>query len=112
MTLKLIDFFALEKVLTAIMNMAVRPTALRPFARVKYSRELCLTHNADGSASGIITLWGWEYKRRYPRPKVKPKIDPKEIQIALNDLLAPDYYVSEVEDCNTYAKLTIKTGGI
>lgn len=103
----MIDLIALEKALIAIVNMAVRPPGLRPFARIKYSKELCLTHNGDGSVSGRITLWGWEYKRRHPRPKVKPKIEPKEIKIALNELLAPDYYVSEVEDCDTFAKLTI-----
>lgn len=103
----MIDLIALEKALIAIVNMAVRPPGLRPFARIEYSKELCLTHNADGSVSGRITLWGWEYKRRHPRPKVKPKIDPREIKIAFNELLAPDYYVSEVEDCDTFARLTI-----
>ena len=97
----------LAEILTVIMNMAVRPPGLRPFARVNYRRELCLVKNPNGSATATIWLYGWEYKRRHPKPKVKPKIDVRAIKVDLNEFLGPKFMVSEVYDCDTHAKLTI-----
>lgn len=102
------DIKRLMEVLAAVFNMAVTPPGLRGFAPVKYPlREFSPTMNPDGSVTCTIRLWGWEYKRRHKRPEVKPIIDCMAIKRDLNEMLAPEFYVSEVYDFDTYATLKI-----
>lgn len=102
-----IDLNRLVELMTDILWMSVRSPSLRIFARPRYPwRELCPTLNADNSASMALYLFGWNYKFRGKKPP-KPRMDLRAIQADLNELLAPEFYVSEVQDNDTFAKLTI-----
>ncbi len=102
-----IDLNRLVELLTAILWMTVRSPSLRIFARPRYPwRELGAKINPDCSATFTLYLYGWHYKFHGKKPP-KPHMDLLAIQADLNELLAPDYVVSEVQDCDTFAKLTI-----
>lgn len=101
------DLNKLVEMMTAILWMAVRSPSLRIFSRPRYVwRELGAKINPDGSATMTLYLYGWHYKFHGKKPP-KPHMDLRAIQVDLNELLAPEFHVSEVQDCDTFAKLTI-----
>lgn len=96
-------------VLSDLLNGSERPTALRHFARIKYPmRELQPHKPQDGTISCRLTLSGWEYKHRGPKPKEIPILDMEEIRLALNSCLPNGLYVSSVKNQNYFVEIYIQ----
>ena len=89
------------------VNSSTRPPALWPLARIKYpERELRPQVSPDGSLSVSLSLYGWEYKHKGPRPRTPPRIDPAAVQAALNTVLSDGLTVIAVQNYGT--KITVK----
>ena len=73
-----------------------RPPALAPLAYLKYPRrELRSQLDPDGTLTICLMKWGWEYKRRGPRPPRPVPVDTAAVAAALADAGLP---VVSVED--------------
>ena len=84
--------------LSEVINAPDRPPALWGLACVKYpAREINPVELPDGSYKVDLSLRGFEYKHRGPRPKLSPVVDPIEVRIALNGRLPNGIYVSNVD---------------
>lgn len=89
---------ALVDAVVEVLNASTRPPALYPLARVKYPyRELQPKIVSDGTIVLRCALYGYEYKRRHPRPKAPPAVDPSAIKEAFNIALSPRFAVLSVE---------------
>lgn len=91
------------------VNSSTRPPALWPLARIKYpERELRPQVSPDGSLSVSLSLYGWEYKHRGPRPRTPPRIDAAAVQAALNTALPDGLTVIAVQKYDNTFHITIK----
>ena len=73
-----------------------RSPALAPLAYLKYPRrELRPQFDPDGALAICLMKWGWEYKRRGPRPSPPAPVDTAAVAAALADAGLP---VVSVED--------------
>lgn len=101
-----------EQVIAALVeaiNAPTRPPALWPLAYIKYpARELSPQVNPDGSLTVNLSLYGWEYKHRGPRPKALPRINAAAVQAALNAVLPDGLVVIAVQDHGKKFQITIK----
>ena len=100
----------IEKAVVEIVNDSTRPPALKALAYIKYYRECQCQELSDGCYSVQLALWGYEYKRRGPRPKKPPEIDTEQIRLVFNALFPGDLYVVAVEDHQTYINIIIIRG--
>lgn len=83
-----------------------RSPALAPLAYLKYPRrELRPQFDPDGALTICLMKWGWEYKRRGPRPSPPAPVDTAAVAAALADAGLP---VVSVEDFGPGLKITIK----
>lgn len=84
--------------LSEVINAPDRPPAFWGLACVKYpAREVNPVELPDGSYRVDLSLRGFEYKHRGPRPSYPLAVDPVEVRIALNGRLPNGLYVSDVE---------------
>lgn len=97
--------------LAGVLNAPARPPALWPLAYVKYPpRELRPIRHPDGSFIVEVSLYGFEYKHRGPRPKAPPTVDAEAIRHTLNEMLPDDLYVAAAEARHTCVLLTLHEG--
>ena len=89
-----------------------RPRALAPIAYVRYTRDLTVTMLDAERAAVIVAKWGWQYKRRGPRPSRPPSTDPDVIREALNERLPADLSVSEVNDLGERVEIVVERRNI
>lgn len=83
-----------------------RSPALAPLAYLKYPRrELRPQFDPDGALTICLMKWGWEYKRRGPRPSLPAPVDTAAVAAALADAGLP---VVSVEDFGPGLKITFK----
>ena len=85
-----------------------RPRALAPIAYVRYSRDLLITKLDAERAVISVAKWGWQYKRRGPRPSRPPSTAPDAIREALNERLPADLSVSEVNDLGERVEIVVE----
>lgn len=100
-----------ERRVETVMGDAInppRPRALAPIAYVRYSRDLLITKLDAERAVISVAKWGWQYKRRGPRPSRPPSTDPDALRTALNERLPADLYVSEVNDLGTRVEIIVE----
>ena len=88
-----------------------RPRPLAPIAYVRHARDLMILQLDAEQAVVKVAKWGWQYKRRAPRPSRPPSTEPMAIQAVLNERLPVDLYVSEVIDLGTHIQLNIELKG-
>lgn len=98
--------------LSEVINAPDRPPALWPLAYIKYpAREVTPVEQPDGSYRVDLSLRGFEYKHRGPRPKYSPVVDPVEVRIALNGRTPNGLFVSNVEALEKCISIQIKLYG-
>lgn len=103
------DTTAVVAALSGVLVAPGRPPALAGLSRPRYPmRELAPQQLPDGTLSVKLTKWGWEYKRRHPRPKQPYPSDPAAVRDALNTLLPDGVTIRTVEDHGTYITLILE----
>lgn len=95
-----------KKIVAALgdaLNSSPRPPALAALARVKYPmRELRPMMEANGTLTVALSIYGWEYKHKGPRPPAPPPVNVGAVCDALSGAMPQGVKIKAAENCGTY----------
>ena len=73
---------------------STRPSGL---SCVKYKREIQPEVLPNGDIKVALSRIGYEYKRRYPRPKTPLAVDLNEVHRTISRALSPQYAIRKID---------------
>lgn len=101
-----------KKIVAALgdaLNSSPRPPALAALARVKYPmRELRPMMEANGTLTVALSIYGWEYKHKGPRPPAPPPVNVGAVCDALSGAMPQGVKIKAAENCGTYIKIYLE----